>query len=188
MADVEDGLGFQWRRWRGYEDAEVRVAKGLDDGDDLLDRHTGRDRLQRGRPPAVAALGAALAQPPEEDLGDGSLALVQPVEYLVGVAGERHLEAADHLVVGDCEHDLPRVRGQVAQRGSGADGARPEAHQGVLHQGHLVRACIHVVERAVDQRRVDPAIEDQCRRFDRLAALVASQARGEELAVVERLG
>ncbi len=65
------------------------MAEGLDDGDDTLDRHAGhlRDRSQWGRSPDVAALGTALAQAAEEHLGDGPLALVQPVEHLVGVSG-----------------------------------------------------------------------------------------------------
>ena len=66
--------------------------------------------------------------------------------------------------------------------------ALPEPHQGVLHQGELVGAGAHVVEDAGDERGLDLAVEHPGRALDRLPSLGARELRGQELAVVERLG
>ena len=64
----------------------------------------------------------------------------------------------------------------------------PQQHQDVLHQRKLVGVAAHVVEHPGDQRRLDPAVIDRRRPLDRLAALLARQPRGQELAVVDGLG
>jgi hypothetical protein len=58
----------------------------------------------------------------------------------------------------------------------------------VLHDGELVGAVAHVVEEAVDERRLDPAAADGGRAGDGFAPLVARHARDQVLPLVDGFG
>ena len=170
VADVEDVVRLERPRAGGREEAAVGIAEDVDHGAHRLGRDSGDagDLLQPRRPPDVAAGGRPLAEAAEQDLGDPLPFGSRDSIDLVGLAREGPLQAAERLVVG--QRQLDRA---IGRRGR----TLPEPHQGVLHQGELVGAGAHVVEHAVDQRGLDPAVEDPGRPLDRLLALVAGQLR-----------
>jgi hypothetical protein len=177
VADVEDVVGPDFPRPGRREEAKLGTAEDVDHGQHRRGIHPGDagDLLQARRQSDVATGCRPRAQAAKQDLGDPPLFIVERRVGRVRLAREGPLHAAEGLVCGQ-RQDAGLVR------------ALPEPHEGVLHQGELVRVGAHIVQDARDERRLDLAVEHLGRTLDRLPPLGTGELRGQELAVVECFG
>jgi hypothetical protein len=182
VREVDDGFGVELSRQTRHEKRHAGLAVGIDDAlDGLLAR--AHNLRQPGEPSRSA--NATVVGPFDGERFEGAICsravgvVRERGEDLVRVAGQRFRHAAGRLIVAEIDGLAVRV---IQRPGV------PGAHQRVLEHRELVGVVADIVQHVLDEARRNSRSADAHRLFDRIAPLVARQARDQILAPVDGFG